>query len=268
MSLLEGRWLTTAASGEVDRLTPALDLDPLAGLVLRDGLPLASGGQVYSSGFGHGLTGPPGWLPAGTNSMAAAEDEIGADAPYGADDPDDPDDPIGTSAAQRPLLGLRLRAGELQVTTLTLDDHAAARGESLVERVFAAAPKSITYSYDYSYDSDRKISRALLQVLHDDPDALREPVPPLSTLFPTKRVPPWEPHSYPAEPSPQQPRLVLDLPWYLYDELQTAAALSAQPLETWLVDQLGTLLSWPLPRWPVGDEHQASTNDVRLQPSR
>lgn len=267
MSLLEGRWLTTAASAGVDGLTPRLDLDPLAGLVLRDGLPLASGGRVSSSGFGHGITGPPGWLPAGTNSRDAAEEEFGVDDPG---DPGGPYDPDGTSVARGPLLGLRLCAGELQVTTLRLDDHAAARGEALVERVFAAAPKSISYRYShsYSYDSDRKISRALLQVLHDDPDALRQPVAPLSALFPTKRVQPSAPYSYPAEPDPQPPRLMLDLPWYLYDELQTAAAISAAPVETWVVEQLITLLSWPLPRWPMVDEHQASTNVVRLQPGR
>jgi hypothetical protein len=147
-ALLEGRWLTTPAPAHGRPLDPGLDLNPLRGPVARDGVELLSGGTVGSPWWSHPWTGPPGWLPA-----------TGDDG----------------------LLGFRLRDGLLEVAEVGLGDDAAARGHALAERVLALAPKSVASSYY----CDRKLSRALLQVLHGDPDALREPVPPLRTLLPS-----------------------------------------------------------------------------------
>ena len=156
--LLEGRWLTFHRSTDEPALVdPGVDLACLAGLVSREGIPLAGGGLVKARRYPQQpWTGPDGWLPGGET------------------------------------LGLRLVGGIAALRPVVIDEPAEKRGERLIE-LLTEANRHRTYGY---FERDVAAGPGLLALLAHDDDLLREPVPPLSSLLPgppeEPRRDPWD----------------------------------------------------------------------------
>lgn len=98
--LLDGRWLSLPRPLDPRAFDPKVDLEPMAGLARRPGIPLTSGGSLHARDSGS-WTGPDGWAPVGE------------------------------------VLGLRLCAGTLEVRVVEVDEMARACGLQLADRVMA-----------------------------------------------------------------------------------------------------------------------------------
>jgi hypothetical protein len=204
--LLEGRWLTF--HGSVDGRTtvnPGVDLACLSRLVEREGLPLAGGGTITADRYGlRTWSGPDGWLQIGET------------------------------------FGLRLVGGIAEVSAVVIDAAAEKRGERLVELLTDGVPKR---NYDYHERHEMTGGQRLLGLIAEHDDLLRDPVPPLSSLFP---APPEElrRNSWQASP-PYWQALQIHLPPEIYARLSQSADATGERLDEWLVGQLAWLADAP-----------------------
>jgi hypothetical protein len=207
--LLEGRWLTFHPS--VDgrpTLKPDLDLACLTRLVEREGLPLACGGIITAERYGfHSWSGPDGWLPTGETET----------------------------------VGLRLAGGIAELRAVVIDDAAEVRGARLVELLTDGEPKR---NYDYHERREMTGGQRLLGLIAEHDDLLRDPVPPLSDLFPAS---PEElrRNSWQATP-PYWQALQIHLPPDIHARLNQLAHMTGDRLDEWLVGQLAWLAHAPL----------------------
>jgi hypothetical protein len=205
--LLEGRWLTFHVSGDARApVDPGLDMACIAGLVEREGLPLAGGGTITAERYGiRTWSGPDGWLPTGQT------------------------------------LGLRLVGGVAEVRAVDIDDAAEKRGARLVELLTDGDPKR---NYDYYERREMTGGQRLLGLIAEHDELLRDPVPPLSSLFP---APPEElrRNSWQAPP-PYWQTLQVHLPPDIHARLNQLAHMTGDRLDEWLVGQLAWLADAPL----------------------
>jgi hypothetical protein len=200
--LLEGRWLTFNVSAD-DRRTvdPGLDMACLARLVEREGLLLASGGIITAERyFVRAWSGPDGWLPTAET------------------------------------VGLRLVGGIAELRAVVIDDAAEARGARLVELLTDGDPKR---NYD-CHERRELTGQRLLGVVAEHDDLLRDPVPPLSDLFP---APPEELRRNSWQ---TRPTLQVQLPPEIYARLNQSAHAMGERLDEWLAGQLAWLAHAPL----------------------
>jgi hypothetical protein len=206
-ALLEGRWLTfDNPVGDQAGGQTQVDLACLARVVEREGLPLAGGGTLTARPYSYGRwEWPDGSLPDG------------------------------------PTLGLRLVRGTAHVRSVVIDDDAKNRGDQLVE-LLTGADRHLGHDH---YSRQVTAARRLLNLLADDDDLLREPVPPLSSLLPAPPEP-LRQNSWQATP-PLRPVVAIQLSPGLYDELDHIAGAIGLPLGFWLAEQLEWLADWPLP---------------------
>jgi hypothetical protein len=197
--LLDGRWFTTRRwSG--NRVPASFDIGRLPEVLGEDGLPSATaGGRVRATSHADGLQGPPGWLPP-------EQDDA--------------------------LLAVRLHGGVVEVrTTPPPDERALRAGEDLATRIRKRVRRPQRDSGEWV---EKEVWAALLQLLGDDPDVLREPVAPLSELLPEYV------HRPAAKLTPSDPIIVV-LPQDLSDNLVEQAKFIGRPLDEWLTDQLEDL---------------------------
>ena len=204
--LPDGRWdLTTRVlAGAVLTVRPRSrlrdnvlwvhgDLEPFDGLLGRDGLPLASGGQVRRGGGQvRTLVGPDGWLP---------------DVPPGE------------------LLGLRWTGHALDVFAVDspVDPDGSAR-----EAIQVLLRRHRT-ELGRPYGGAPSLATVVLSALREAPDLFAQPQLPLSEILP---LPPaelddtsvWEEHK-------DGRRLTLHLPERVYDELSRRADLLGERLQ-------------------------------------
>ena len=145
----------------------------------------------------------------------------------------------GHDAAEAELLGLRLTDGVAELSRVSVDGSAKERGERLAARLEASAGPQYRYAYRTS-----GVGQALLRLLYEDETLLREPIPPLSQLLPEPPVSPWQ-HAPIAAP-PGHRRLALDLPDWLYGELEDSAASDGEPIGQWVTAELTRLARWPV----------------------
>lgn len=199
LHLLEGRWFTTRHRNG-DRIPASLDIGRLPEVLGEEGLPSATaGGRVTGSKYADGLHGPAGWLPA--------EQDDG-------------------------LLALRLHGGVVEVRTVPwLDERAHRAGEDLAARLRKRVRPPQRDSGEWVAN---EVWTALVQLLGDDGDVLREPVAPLSELLPEYV------HNPLAKLELSEP-ITICLPEELRDRLVEHAQVIGQPLPEWLTDQLEDL---------------------------
>jgi hypothetical protein len=203
--LLEGRWLTFHPSLDGGpTLKPDLDLACLTRLVEREGLPLAGGGTITADRYGSRTwNGPDGWLPT------------------------------------EETVGLRLVGGVAEVSAVFVDDAAEVRGVRLVELLTEGNRRE-----SYRYCERRELtSQRLLGLIAEHDDLLRDPVPPLSDLFP---APPEElrRNSWPVPP--YWSAVQIHLPPDIHARLSQLAHVTGDRLDEWLVGQLAWLAQAPL----------------------
>jgi len=205
--LLEGRWLTFPASVDGPAtVDPGVDLACLARLVEREGLPLAGGGTITAERYcNRTWSGPDGWLPVGET------------------------------------LGIRLVGGMADVSAVVIDDAAEKRGARLVELLTDGDPKQ---NYDYYERREMTSGQRVLGLIAEHDALLRDPVPPLSTLFP---APPEElrRNSWLAPP-PYWQTVQVHLPPDIHARLNQLADMTGDRLDEWLVGQLAWLADAPL----------------------
>jgi hypothetical protein len=207
-SLLDGRWLTLRRPEDPRHFDPRVDLACLAGVAERDGIPLAAGGSLRRLRYATTWAGPHNWAP---------DSEV---------------------------VGIRLVDGVAEVAAVELDDDAHKRGDALVELL----PRVGTgYSFGVG-GRQGTLACDLLALVHDDPELLRAPVPPLRELVPQPAPPAW-PTSFPPPPPPGRQTVEACLPTWLLDHLEEAAAEADMPVGLWLGDDLARLVAWP--RRPV-----------------
>jgi hypothetical protein len=205
--LLEGRWLTFHVSIDArETVDPGVDLACLARLVEREGLPLAGGGTVTAERYGSRTwTGPTGWLPVGET------------------------------------LGIRLVRGMADVSAVVIDDAAEKRGARLVELLTDGHPKR---NYDYYERREMTGGQRLLGLIAEHDGLLRDPTPPLSSLFP---APPEElRRNCWQAPPPYWQTVQVQVPPDIYARLNQLADMTGDRLNEWLVGQLLWLADAPL----------------------
>lgn len=205
--LLEGRWLTFHESvSDPATVNPGVDLACLSRLVEREGLPLAGGGTITAARYVSGTwSGPNGWLPTGET------------------------------------LGLRLVGGTAEVRAVVIDDAAEKRGARLVELLTDGDPKR---NYDYRERREVTGGQRLLGLVAEHDELLRDPVPPLSSLFPAPQEE-LRRHSWQAPP-PYWQTLQVHLPPDIHARLNQLAQMTGDQLDEWLVGQLAWLADAPL----------------------
>lgn len=144
------------------------------------------------------------------------------------------------------FIGLRLVDGIAEVAPVELDEEVRTRGDELAERILSAP------DYERALDGGERLVRAVLTLLQVDDVVLREPVPPLSVIFPVPTPPIFaRPAPFPAAP-PGFSALQIFLPPGLHADLADAAHEVGVGLDRWVVDELARLAAWPSPsRWPI-----------------
>lgn len=205
--VLDGRWLTLERPENPQKFDPDIDLKCLEAMAQKDGVPLASGGHLkQSTYYGGGWSGPADWAPPGE------------------------------------VIGIRLVAGVAHVSSVDVDDDVRQRGEQLVPRLEERIPTR-------SYALDRRHTAAgdaLLMLLHEDDDVLRQPVPPLSRLFP---APEPDTHRYRPAGTFATTTLRVPLAPEVYAGLAEAADYHGVSVDTWVADELTRLYAWPHRPW-------------------
>lgn len=199
--LLDGRWFTTRCH-DGRRLSPSFDLRLLQRLLAARSTPLVSGGEAIAGASADGWAGPAGWLP-----------EAGE------------------------LVGVRLRGDHLEVRRVDLDARAGARGADLAERLRVRASRHFWWPASGVGD-ERGVWDAVLQLLAEDDDVLRDPVPPLADLLPDMA------HRPEAQVRLGHP-VMLQLPELLQKRLTRLATEESTPLARWLTDRLEDIASEP-----------------------
>lgn len=199
--LLDGRWFTTRCH-DGRRLSPSFDLRLLQRLLAGRSVPLESGGEAIASASADGLAGPAGWLPG------AGE-----------------------------LVGVRLRGDRLEVRRVELEPSAGARGADLARRLRVRASPRFWWPAS-GWGDERRVWAAVLQVLAEDGDALRVPVPPLGDLLPDMA------HRPEAQVRLGHP-VTLRLPELLQERLTRLATEEGTPFDRWLTDTLEQIASDP-----------------------
>jgi hypothetical protein len=139
------------------------------------------------------------------------------------------------------VVGLRLVAGVAHVSSVDIDDDVRQRGEQLVARLEERSGST-------GYDGSRRhhVATAVLRLLHEDDDLLRQPVPPLRRLFPP---PAPEARRYGPLGSFDTMTLRVSLPPQVYAELADAADEAGVPVDIWVAEELARLHAWPRPPW-------------------
>jgi hypothetical protein len=214
--ILEGSWFTTRTRyRQPDRhhIFAARELDPLMTMVRREPITLRGGGhvEVDEHGPAPALVGPAGWLP---------------DCPAGA------------------LLGLQLKAGELVVAPVEVDEDAVAGEISRVRALIARHAHAIGRR---SYFSTEPLGRVIVSALIEAPDLLHTPLPPLDevlTLPPSDGASDWSGHLLYHEHDGATITLN-GLPPALHTELQDRA----QRMGTTLSEYVVLLLAADAWRW-------------------
>ena len=127
------------------------------------------------------------------------------------------------------------------MSSIDVDDDVRQRGDQLTARLDKRLGRR-------SYAGHRRldVAHALLELLHEDDDLLREPVPPLSQLFP---APPPDTRRYRSAGSVESRTLHVAVSPQVYAGLAQAADDAGVPVDIWLADELARLHAWP--RWPV-----------------
>lgn len=199
--LLDGRWFTTRCH-DGRRLSPSFDLRLLQRLLAARSIPLESGGEAVASASADGWAGPAGWLPG------AGE-----------------------------LVGVRLRRDRLEVRRVELEPRAGACGADLAQRLRVRASPQFWWPTS-GVGNERRVWAALLQVLAEDGDVLRAPVPPLADLLPDMT------HRPEAQVRLGHP-VTLRLPELLQERLTRLATEEGTPLDRWLTDTLEQIASEP-----------------------
>lgn len=128
-----------------------------------------------------------------------------------------------------------------QVSSVDVDDDMRQRGKQLAARLTAQLEPG-------AYDGHRRhdVAHALLRLLHEDDDVLRQPVPPLQRLFP---APQPETRQLPAGAFDAR-TLHVKLSPEVYAGLAEAADEVGIPVDTWVADELTRLHAWPRRPWP------------------
>lgn len=205
--LLEGRWLALERPTYPRHFDAGLDLHCLWGLARRDGVPLATGGELRAERYGGRWAGPEGWAPPGD------------------------------------VIALRLVAGTAEVSAVELDDAARDRGHRLAERLdemsrpaYSAAPRDGRIV--------RSLLTLLLEdgdVLREPTPPLSALFPDAATpQRSSSRHEPYQPYEAFGAPP-----LTVSLPLTVYADLADAAADAGAPLAAWVADQLCRLTAWP-----------------------
>jgi hypothetical protein len=199
--LLDGRWFTTRCH-DGRRLSPSFDLRLLQRLLAGRSTPLLSGGEAIAAASADGWAGPAGWLP-----------EAGE------------------------VVGVRLRGDHLEVRRVDLDPRAGARGADLAQRLRVRASPHFWWPAN-GVGNEPRLWTAVLQLLAEDDDALRAPVPPLADLLPDMA------HRPEARVRLGHP-VTLRLPELLQKRLTRLATEEGTPLDRWLTDRLEEIASEP-----------------------
>lgn len=151
------------------------------------------------------------------------------------------------------VIGLRLVAAVAHVSSVDVDDDLRQRGERLVARLEGRlAPGSNGGHRGHT------VANAVLRLLHEDDEALRQPVPPLQRLFP---APAPDPRHYGQAGSVDTKALHVVLSSQVYAGLVEAAAEAGVPVDTWVADELARLYAWP--RLPGLDRYGRFTEPWR-----
>jgi hypothetical protein len=203
--LLEGRWLTFQVSVDARAtVDPGLDMACLARLVEREGLPLAGGGIITAEQYDiRAWNGPDGWLPTAET------------------------------------VALRLVGGIAEVRAVVIDDAAEIRGARLVELLTEGNRRE-----SHRYVERRELSgQRLLGLIAEHDDLLRDPVPPLSSLFP---APPEELRRNSLQRPPFWSVVQIHLPPDIHARLNHLAHMTGERLDEWLVGYLAWLADAPL----------------------
>jgi hypothetical protein len=203
------------------------DLEPFASLYVARALPLASGGTVHrGDSQPETMLGPPGWLP--------------------------PLSPDG-------VLGLRWTGTALEVAHLTqlpaVDDARVVRARAL----FALHATHLTTSYGRPTPD---LERIVLSALLEDPDLLREPLPPLSELLPLPEPAFDDPGIWEAHGNHR--RVTLHVPTRVYGELERRSRMLGDRLPDYAAMLLGASLDRVTP--PVTYEEPRSFGAWREEP--
>ena len=122
---------------------------------------------------------------------------------------------------------------------VVIDDAAEARGARLVEVLTDGDPKR-----NYDHRERRELAgQRLLGLVAEHDDLLRDPVPPLSDLFP---APPEELRRNSWQVPPSWSAVQIHLPPDIYARLNHLAHLTGDRLDEWLVGHLAWLADAPL----------------------
>jgi hypothetical protein len=157
------------------------------------------------------------------------------------------------------IIGMRLVGGTAELTAVEIDDAARGRGDRLAGLVRGSIARQVICP------SSRDIAKAILSLVHEDKDVLRDPVPPLSDLFPellpkpraatpTRPVPPAQPRA-PRE-------VVLVLPDEVHESLAEEARHCGESVGEWLSTEVTRLARWPhAARWDAERGHDWYPDD-------
>jgi hypothetical protein len=136
-------------------------------------------------------------------------------------------------------VALRLVGGIAEVRAVVIDDAAEIRGARLVELLTEGNRRE-----SYRYVERRELTgQRLLGLIAEHDDLLRDPVPPLSDLFP---APPEELRRNSWQVPPYWATVQIHLPPDIHARLNQLAHLTGHRLDEWLVGQLSWLSAAPL----------------------
>jgi hypothetical protein len=139
------------------------------------------------------------------------------------------------------VIGLRLVEGVMHVSSIDVDNNVRQRGEQLTARLDERLSRR-----SYAGSRRHEVATALLRLLHEDDDLLRQPVPPLRRLFPPPRP---DARRFGPLGSLDTMTLHVALPPQVYADLVEAADDAGVPVNMWVADELARLLAWPRPPW-------------------